>query len=167
MAEEASVTPPKCLLTTEERDTKVDSLEETYTAPEGFPTAGKIPQLFKSIRTLVLNISLPPCKDQHKFSDWAEKSAKTLMSSLFVRTTLRRFPALRTLDFYVPGDHKINPKETMVTKHFRNVYIRDTDSITLDFSQMALLEEYIQSYIIKKDIRGGGKSPLVSRLVVW
>lgn len=88
------------------------------------------------------------------------------MSSFSIRTTFRRFSALRTLDFYVFSDHKINPKETMVTKHFRNVCIRNTDDIILNFPQMALLEEYIQSYIIKKDTRGGGKAPLVSRLVV-
>ncbi|KAG4442299.1 hypothetical protein IFR05_002223 [Cadophora sp. M221] len=169
LAEESSVKCVKnhCLSPTE-RDDRIRDLLTKYETPGAFPGPGKLPEIFKKIENIVLNLAIPPCINPNLPTEWVSKSAKVLLNSLFVRTTARRFPNLRSLDFYVPGDHKIDPVSCDYSfKHWRSITVRDSDGITLNGSLMAFFEMMleVEMVTIRKEL---GKNDLPgSRLLVY
>ncbi|KAK0119131.1 hypothetical protein ONS96_012198 [Cadophora gregata f. sp. sojae] len=168
LAEESSVTCVKnFILTEKQRQEEISAMLSKYAVLPAFPGSGKLPPIFKEVENLVLNISLPPCVNLNEYSEWATKNARSFLSSLYVRSTVRRFPNLRTLDFYVPGDHKINPFSKMALKHWRDVVVRDSDGMTLSRSQMGLLEMImaVEMAAIRKEV-GNDEIP-ASRLLVY
>ncbi|KAH7364296.1 hypothetical protein BKA65DRAFT_472635 [Rhexocercosporidium sp. MPI-PUGE-AT-0058] len=169
LGEEPSVTCVKNgMITGLEFEQQVRAFQRKYEALPSFPTPGKVPALFKKIENLVLNISLPPCTDPDEYTEWATKNVKTLFSSLHVRTTIRRFPNLRSLNFYVPGDHKINPVGHKYSlKHFSLVPVRASDNISMSKSQLTFFEMQMETEMdtIRKEL--GEKDFPASRLVVY
>ncbi|KAH6709342.1 hypothetical protein BKA61DRAFT_614046 [Leptodontidium sp. MPI-SDFR-AT-0119] len=169
LAEEASVTCVKngCLSRLE-REKRVRALQTSYETPGAFPTPGKLPAIFKKIENLVLNLTIPPCINPDEHTEWASKNAKALLTSLYVRTTVRRFPNLRSLDFYVPGDHKIDPASHKYSfKHWRAITVRDSDGLTLSRSQMGFFEMMLEDGMVTIRKELGKKDLPGSRLLVY
>ncbi|KAH7417261.1 hypothetical protein BKA64DRAFT_295259 [Cadophora sp. MPI-SDFR-AT-0126] len=167
LAEESSVTCAKNFLTESQRQEQVSTLLGNYAVLPAFPPLGKLPSMFQGVGNVVLNISLPPCFNVKQYSTWAAKNAKSFLSSRYVRSTICQFPNLRSLDFYIPGDHKINPFSKMVLKHWCAVAVRDSDGMTLSRSQMAVLESYMADEMMAIRKEFGNNAIADPRLLVY
>ncbi|CZT02987.1 uncharacterized protein RCO7_06043 [Rhynchosporium graminicola] len=142
--------PKKARLEGNDLEEAIATLRYDYRVPPQFSGIGNLPPIFDKIENLVLNLVLLPCADVTRFSEWAEKEVETLLSSVYVSSTLRRFSNLHRVDFHIGSDNKIDPLRTTVTlKHFRCFHVRNTDGVTFDEAQVKLVEEYLEYEMVK------------------
>ncbi|KAL2065051.1 hypothetical protein VTL71DRAFT_4191 [Oculimacula yallundae] len=137
------------------REARVTLLEAQYEAPNQFPLAGKVPDLFKKIENLVLDVAMHPRPSATAFSDWGYNEVKSLLESVYLRIAIRRFPNLHRFDFHVPSDNKFGPHgSTLALKPLRQLRVRNTDGFTLDMAQVKCLEMYLREEMVsmKKEL---------------
>ncbi|KAI9053554.1 hypothetical protein LZ554_002509 [Drepanopeziza brunnea f. sp. 'monogermtubi'] len=164
---------PKRMLGSSEVQNIIDSLRANRAPDRSIPRM-PIPELFGQIQHLVLNLMLPPFtgapSNVHNasatFSVWATYTADNLVESRWLTSTLDRFPALKTLRFYVMGDHDI-PSDKMVTVRnlfhdlpprdtrdsrdtVYNIPIRESDGVTFNKAKLRILEREISRAVIEK-----------------
>jgi hypothetical protein len=122
-------------LTEDERQGEIPRLNHgTFVAPP-FPHIGKIPAVFKNIKHLALNFSLPTCPHPYSsklYQNWVEVEIKKFLDG-HVKTTTEHFEALSNIDLVVKRDYDTEKKpkdEKSDFKDWRDVPIRMSDGVT-------------------------------------
>ncbi|KAJ5032565.1 uncharacterized protein L3040_009165 [Drepanopeziza brunnea f. sp. 'multigermtubi'] len=181
---------PKRMLGSSEVHNIIDSLRANR-APDRFFPSLAVPELFGQIQHLVLNLMLPPFagapSNVHNastaFSVWAEDTADNLVESRWLTSTLGRFPALKTLRFYVMGDHDI-PSDKIVTVRnlfhdlpprdtrdsrdtVYNIPIRESDGVTFNKAKLRILERELSRAITEKAERDEIRNVPCVKLCSW
>jgi hypothetical protein len=151
-------------LTEDERQREISRLNHgTFVAPP-FPHIGKIPALFKKIKHLALNFSLPTCPHPYSsklYQNWVEVEIKKFLDE-HVKTTTGHFKALRNIDLVVRRDYDTEKKHKDEKSDFRNwrdIPIRMSDGVTFGYIEFAYMEREIRMWFMGEFLGKNDEAP--------
>ena len=151
-------------LTEDERQREISRLNHgTFVAPP-FPHIGKIPALFKKIKHLALNFSLPTCPHPYSsklYQNWVEVEIKKFLDG-HVKTTTEHFEALRNIDLVVKRDYGTEKKhkdEKSDFKNWRDIPIRMSDGVTFGYIEFAYVEREIRLWFMGEFLGKNDEAP--------
>jgi hypothetical protein len=151
-------------LTEDERQREISRLNHgTFVAPP-FPHIGKIPALFKKIKHLALNFSLPTCPHPYSsklYQNWVEVEIKKFLDG-HVKTTTEHFEALRNIDLVVKRDYGTEKKhkdEKSDFKNWRDIPIRMSDGVTFGYIEFAYVEREIRMWFMGEFLGKNDEAP--------